>query len=54
MFKGRNHNLTYPIAVSQFLVPSLLSFVAIDRKGHFDEILSRVFKFGCFSEHQHF
>ena len=31
------------------LVPTFSSFVAIDHKGHFRKILTRIFKFRCFS-----
>ena len=33
----------------KILVPTLYSFVAINHKGHFSKILSKILKFGCFS-----
>ena len=46
------HTIPGQLPVKKFLIPTCSSFAAIDHKGHFKKILTRFFKFGCFSLYQ--
>ena len=40
---------TNQLTVKKILIPTFSSFGATDHKGHFKKMLTRIFKFGCFS-----
>ena len=43
------HTIPGQLSVKKKLVPTFSTFAAIDHKGHFRKILTRIFKFRCFS-----